>query len=270
MHNRIVWPVIVVLVIGLIAIFYPRKATEPPVPAELPEPIQAPAPDSAAEMEPEPAPDFVPEEPEKFQPPLPALDESDEASRSALADIAGEALVDDYLAEDSVVRKLVTTVDSLSRDKLWMKVRAVPAIEGRFRVSSMDGQTYLAPANFNRYTGLALLVAEVDVAALAAAYQRNYPLLQQAYEELGYPGRQFHNRLLAVIDHLLETPHVEGPIRLERPHVLYKFADPQLEALSSGQKILIRIGPEHAKIVRNKLIEFREALEGLAEAPASD
>lgn len=270
MQNRILWPVIVVLVIGLIAIFYPRKATEPPVPLDLPAPVEAPAQDPQAEVEPEPSPDFVPEEPAEIRPPLPALDESDEAARAALAEITGEALVDDYLAEDSVVRKLVATIDSLSGEQLWMKVRAVPAIEGRLRVSDMDGQAYLAPANFDRYTTLALLVDEVDVTALAAAYQRNYPLLQQAYEELGYPGRQFHNRMLEVIDHLLETPTVEGPIRLERPHVLYKYADPRLEGLSSGQKIMIRIGPEHATIVRNNLVEFREALESLPEAPATD
>ena len=48
------------------------------------------------------------------------------------------------------------------------------------------------------------------------------------------------------IDHLIETPMPEGPIVLHRPNVLYEFADPDLEALSSGQKLLIRMGNDHA------------------------
>jgi len=35
--------------------------------------------------------------------------------------------------------------------------------------------------------------------------------------------------------------------------VFYKFADPDLEALSAGQKILIRIGPDNAFRVKAKL-----------------
>lgn len=271
MQNRILWPVIVVLVIGLIAIFYPRKATEPPVPLDLPDSAQAPAPDAIPrQAEPEPPPEFVSGERPELQAPLPPLDESDEAARSALADVGGETLVEEYLVPDAIIRKLVTTVDSLSHDQLWMKVRAAAPIEGRLQVSEAEGATYLAPANFARYRPLALLVAQIDAAELAAAYRRHYPLLQQAYEELGYPGRQFHNRALEVIEHLLATPSVEGPIRLERPHVLYKYADPELEALSSGQKLLIRIGPDNARIVRDKLAELRAALESVAETPASD
>lgn len=269
MHNRIIWPVIAVLVLGLIAIFYPRRAPEPPLPPDLEENIQAPD-GGQPEAVPEPTPDFVAEAPPEALAPLPALDESDEAARSALADLGSETLVEDYLAPDSIVRKVVTTIDSLSRDQLWMKVRAVPAIQGRLLVTETNGDLYLAPANFDRYKPLALLLSEVDAAALAAAYRRHYPLLQQAYEELGYPGRQFHNRVLEVIDHLLATPDVQDPIRLERPHVLYKYADPRLEALSSGQKMLIRIGPDNTGIVRSKLIEFRTALESLSETPASD
>jgi hypothetical protein len=60
-----------------------------------------------------------------------------------------------------------------------------------------------------------------------------------------------------VIDHLLATPQVAGAIPLTRPKVFYEFADPSLEALSSGQKILIRMGPQNAEIVKAKLRELR-------------
>ena len=45
-----------------------------------------------------------------------------------------------------------------------------------------------------------------------------------------------------------------------RPHVLYEFADPDLQARSSGQKLLLRIGNEHAAAVKGALSAFRELI----------
>ena len=262
MDKRILWILIAVLVIGLVAIFYPRPAEEPQVPLVLPESPVATAP--APEPDPEPAPAFAAEEPAE---PLPPLDESDAEARAALAEATSDELVERHLVTDALVRKLVTTVDNLSGDTIWLKTRVVPHQPGPFLVEGPEDERYIAPANYERYTPLVQLVAAIDVAQLAATYQRHYPLLQEAYEELGYPGRQFHNRALEVIDHLLATPVVEDPIRVVRPHVVYKYADPELEALSSGQKTLLRIGPGHAAIVREKLIELRVAIENLSDTP---
>lgn len=274
MQRRILWIAVAVVVIGLAAVFYPRRATDlPPVPVDLPEPPAAAGPadgPAAPPVEPEPAPAFVEEEAADAPSPLPALDKSDAAARAALAEVAGEALVERYLVSDALVRRLVATVDNLPREALWIKARAVPPIEGRFIAEGPEDGLVISPANHARYTPLVRLVGALDAAALAAAYQRHYPLLQEAYEELGYPGRQFHNRALEVIDHLLETPRVDGPIRLAQPHVLYTFADPSLEALSPGQKVLLRIGPDNAGIIRAKLIELRAALEDRPAAAPAD
>ncbi|NGP52367.1 DUF3014 domain-containing protein [Thioalkalivibrio sp. XN8] len=274
MHKHLLWGVLALAVIGLVAFCYPRPVDEvgppPPVSPALP-----PAPPSASEFTPletpppEPAPEFV-AEPEPEAPPLPPLDESDPVARAALAEAAGPALVEQHLAQDEVVRKLVATVDNLTRDGLWIQARVVPPLGGQFLAAGEEESLRIAEANYRRYDPLFALIEAVDVAALAAAYQRHYPLLQQAYEELGYPGRQFHNRALAVIDHLLATPQVDGPVALVRPHVLYKFADPALEALSPGQKVLLRVGPENAAIARASLIQLRAELEGLAGPPDAD
>jgi len=37
-------------------------------------------------------------------------------------------------------------------------------------------------------------------------------LFQQSYEDLGYPGQYFNDRLVEVIDDMLKTPDVQGPI----------------------------------------------------------
>jgi hypothetical protein len=38
---------------------------------------------------------------------------------------------------------------------------------------------------------------------------------------------------------------------------MYVFADPKLEALPAGQKVLIRIGADNAAAVKAKLMELR-------------
>jgi hypothetical protein len=62
------------------------------------------------------------------------------------------------------------------------------------------------------------------------------------------------------MDHLLTAPEIKEPINLIRPKVFYQFADPQLEALSAGQKILVRIGVDNTQRVKSKLRELRAIL----------
>ena len=88
-----------------------------------------------------------------------------------------------------------------------------------------------------------------------------YPLFQQSYAELGYPSRYFNDRVFDVIDHLLATPDLSGPIALTQPKVLYEFADPQLQELSAGQKMLLRMGPDNEARVKAKLREIRKLLQ---------
>jgi hypothetical protein len=96
---------------------------------------------------------------------------------------------------------------------------------------------------------------------------RFYPLFQQAYHDLGYPSGYFNDRLIDVIDNLLATPQTAAPASLVQPHVLYEFANPDLESLSAGQKIMLRMGSENASHVRTKLRELRRMLTGVVSPP---
>jgi hypothetical protein len=86
---------------------------------------------------------------------------------------------------------------------------------------------------------------------------RFYPLFQQAYQSLGYPNGYFNDRLVVTIDNLLAAPDIVTDIALVRPNVMYQFADPKLEELSAGQKLMLRMGPVNAAIVKAKLRELR-------------
>ena len=65
---------------------------------------------------------------------------------------------------------------------------------------------------------------------------------------------------MEAIDDLLAAPEISGPVKLVRPKVLYQFADPDLEARSAGQKIMLRMGAENAAKVKAKLREIRREL----------
>jgi len=149
------------------------------------------------------------------------------------------------------------TVDNLPRHKVAVELRPVKPTAGEAVTAVQGGVTTLGEANFERYAPLARAVQGTDVKALAVVYERLYPLFQQAYEDLGYPGKYFNDRLVEVIDHLLQTPEVPAPIPVVQPKVFWQYADASLENRSAGQKLLIRMGPQNARIIKAKLREFR-------------
>lgn len=193
--------------------------------------------------------------------PLPPLDDSDSYFLLALVDIFGSA-VEPLLVKEALIDRFVATVDNLPRDRVAEKVRPIGRLGKAFRADANgnDEPIYLSTENYQRYDGLVSRITSADINAIVDTYRRFYPLMQQSYERLGYPNAYFNDRVVEVIDHLLKTPEVPEPIELVRPHVLYLFADPELEALSSGQKLLLRMGGEHAAVVKRMLRELRMQL----------
>jgi hypothetical protein len=189
--------------------------------------------------------------------PLPALDDSDTSFSDALGEAAGGSSVTQYLVPESIIRHLVVTVDNLPRQKVAVDKRPVTPVGGTFKASGDELHATLASQNFQRYEPMVDVIKKVDMQRLDAVYVRFYPLFQKAYQDLGYPTGYFNDRLVQVIDLLLATPQVTGPIELVRPNVMYVFADPALEARPAGQKLLIRMGPDNAAAVKAKLMELR-------------
>jgi hypothetical protein len=190
--------------------------------------------------------------------PLPALDDSDGYFLLALVDIFGPD-IRQVMVSEALIDKFVTTVDNLPRSHVAEKIRPVGRLPDRFLVDAVDddGDFLLSTENFDRYDSLIYLLQSADLELIVATYRRFYPLLQESYRRLGYPKAYFNDRVVEVIDHLLTTPEPNEPIRLVRPHVLYKFADTELEALSSGQKLMLRMGSDHTATVKQVLTQLR-------------
>ena len=193
--------------------------------------------------------------------PLPSLDDSDGYLRIELVSIFGYRL-DELLTDEALIEKLVATVDNLPRAHVAERIRPLGSLPGGFIASIEDGgdSIHFDTENHARYEDLIRMIEYVDLDSLVETYRRYYPLFQEAYVGLGYPGGYFNDRVVEVIDHLLATPAPDEPIELSRPHVLYEYSDSELEALSSGQKLMLRIGNENAERLKQTLREIRSGI----------
>ena len=240
--------------------YYGTQDREPPArgPEAAPAAQQAPA--QAPQAAAEPAilhPLEVPKAPEGG---LPTLENSDSAARRSLVDLLGGKAFAELIVPDQLVRRIVATVDNLPRPTAPRRMMPLNQVPGAFAITKMGGERVIDESNAARYAPYVRVLESVQAPALVSAYARAYPLFQSAYEELGYPGKYFNDRLVQAIDDMLAAPEPAGPLRVVQGRVLYEFSDPDLETRSAGQKVMLRMGAANAAKVKAKLREIRAAL----------
>ncbi len=283
MHNPSRFLIIAILVLGLAGIGYlwwqkqqgpalvPIAATAPTTTTHAAATV-ARAPDPVAS-----APANYPVEaiaPAQGGPePLPPLANDDKAVNAAITELLGREQVLSFLDPGDFARRVVATVDNMARGHAASRLWPVAPAPARFLVVEQNGITTIAGGNADRYNAFVRFVTSIDSAAAVALYVRMYPVLQEAYEDLGYPGKYFNNRLVEVIDQLLQTPEpeapiqltltkIQGPISAKRPWSHYEFADPAMEARPAGQKILLRMGLRNTGLLKEKLRDLRKRIAG--------
>lgn len=270
-HNsakgKIIGAIVVVVVVALAAWWYfshvpgvdfSRQGPAPSGPATAstaPAPIGHPI--SEAQTGPAPA----------TTAPLPPLDASDNAVVTALTAIPGAQGLGKLVIARALVPHIVATVDALPRHTIGSSILPLKTPSGTFAVGKSGDQPEIGTENYARYDPYMKIVEGVDPRTLVTWYVRWYPLFQEAYRQLGYPQGYFNDRLLAAIDNMLAAPNVQHPPKLvatQNGH--YAFADPTWEALSVGQKLMIRVGPDHERALKTRLRSIRALL--LGKAPA--
>lgn len=270
----------VIVVLGLGGIGYlwwqKQQAAEPapiavvPVPSQAPVVAATPAPPAS---EPANYPIEAVAAENTASTPLPPLDAQGDAVRDALIALLGRQQVLSFFDLDDFARRVVATVDNLARPHAAARLWPVVPAPAQFLVQQRDGVPYIAKGNADRYAAFVRFASGIDTAGAVALYLRLYPMLQKAYENLGYPDKKFNNRLVEVIDQLLLTPEpegpialtltkVQGPIEVRRPWVRYEYADPDLQARTAGQKILLRMGVQHTRTLKAKLLDLRKRIAG--------
>lgn len=196
---------------------------------------------------------------------------------SAVTALFGREAVLALFQMNDLPRRVAATVDGLGREQASSRLWPLSPAAGRFTVERRGDSETISADNGQRYTPYVLLLETVDLRQAVALYAAFYPQFQQAYEDLGYPGKYFNDRLVAVIDQLLVTPDasesigvhlptVNSPVQPTRPWVLYEFNDPALQALTAGQRVLLRTGPVNERRIKAKLRELRQLLTSRAAA----
>jgi len=248
------WAVAAIGLLSWLGAFSFRHWLEPPAAPQPPEQL--------AERPAQPAPEAEPAIRHPLEAPaapsLPTLENSDSMIRESVAGLIGAQAFADLVIPAQLVRRIVATVDNLPRGTAPTRVMPLNPVPGLFLP---DG------ANYARYAPYVRVLESVDAHALVQGYARAYPLFQRAYEELGFPGKYFNDRLMATIDDLLAAPELDTAPALVRPKVVYEFADPDLETRSAGQKIMLRIGRDNAARVKAKLWEIRREILAASKRP---
>jgi hypothetical protein len=256
----IIWGAAAVVVAGAIALYLyahrgPRATPAASAPQQVTEPAALPPVASAPVIE-----HPVPISSAPGSAPPPALDQSDQSFHATLTALPGAQALEKVLVPDNIIRNIVVTVDNLSKKKVAPDKRPIKATSGQFITRGTGDQLSISPDNYARYQPFIEVVKTVDTDQLVQMYYHFYPLFQTAFDDLGYQDGYFNDHLIALIDHLLATPDVSGPVPLVQPNVMYLYADPALEALSAGQKTLIRMGPTNEALVKARLKDLKTKL----------
>lgn len=275
--ENIISIVMVLLVVGGACAYYfwktAPKSPEQPEPSVVSSPMASSSP-LAATSTPEPSHFPVPEERADEShaarsKTLPPLDSSDESIQESLNELFKGIRIDSLVNATDLIRRIIVTVDnSTGPHAAPVDVAVFIPAPGQMIVQhsgqrqagrGQAGSWSISPKNAARYRPYVSLIEKVDSKKLVNAYIHFYPLFQAAYHDVRAQG-YFNDRLIAAIDNLLDTPKTDEPLRLVQGGVFYKYADPKLEACSSGQKVLLRIGSENAAIIKTKLKELRSLL----------
>jgi hypothetical protein len=199
---------------------------------------------------------------------LPALHHSDATVLQELGALLGKPGLS-WLVPRQLILHFVATVDNLTRKTVPLQVWPVHPVPGALRTTGQGADLAIAPDNARRYAPYVQMLTAISPQRAAQLYVQLYPLCEQAWRELGHPKSAFNDRLLAVIANLLQAPEPQGAVLLRQPKVLYTYADPALEAAPAGQKILMRMGLENERAVKDWLRQFRQDLRAQMQPAAT-
>lgn len=260
--------VVLAILIAAAVFFYLRDDDVPTSSQTVETPVAVtPQAVSGAPAEDVPTPVYEPPQPVVEVEPLPGLNESDAGILAALQELRGEGLLK-LIVPQEVLRKFVLAVNGIEEGKVVHEYRPVvspppPFIPEKFSVM-VEGvavdQERISTNNYQRYEPYVTTLALIDPDAAVALYKRFYPLMAEAFKELGLKKSNFHTVVIGAIDNLLAAPDAQGDLLLVHPKVFYQYADPALEKLPQTHKLMLRMGPENARSVKASLRQLRARL----------
>ena len=197
---------------------------------------------------------------------LPPLDESDAWVQGKLPELTWRNELLSLLITEDIIRRFVVFTDNFAQGLLAYdhspfiqpKVKfsideQSPNVDNQQNVWQWDSKT---SKRFDLYVDL---LRSVDSTTLVKWYVDLKPLIDEAYSELGYE-EDFTYTLQDAITRVLNMELPKSAMNVTRTSVMYKYDDPQLEALDDSDKLLLRIGKENLLIIKSVLLDVNEKL----------
>lgn len=199
-------------------------------------------------------------------PVLPPLAGMDPFVRELFATLGTHPKLLEWLATDDLVGAMATAIDRLAQGQSPARDLAVLRPGQGIAVARQGGVARVAPSSYARYAPLVDAVTSVDPARLATAFITLRPRVAEAYARQGHPDGGFDEAVRRAIAVVATTPDIPDDAALVPGVGGYAYANPAFEQLPAAQKHLIRMGPDHARRVREAAQRFGDALAGANSA----
>ncbi len=195
---------------------------------------------------------------------LPTLDESDSWFSDKLANLTWRKELLKLMITEDMIRRFVVFTDNFSQGTLAYEHAPVTTPKSKF--SAIEEKTQGGSkwqwdeSNTRRFSLYVDLLRSMDSEMLVQWYVELKPLIDQAYEELGYPDDEFSDVLQEAISKVLDMEIPKTLPELERPSVMYKYKEESLESLDDAEKLMLRLGKENLLVIKSVMLEINEKL----------
>ena len=191
---------------------------------------------------------------------LPPLDDSDALVRTLVQALSASPAVTAWLTTNGLIRNFTVVVANIADGATPAKHLTMLRPASAFRVVESDGHPAVDPRSYDRYAVIADAIASVDPTGAANLYATLKPRIEEAHRDLGSRDQSFDRTLERAIVALLDTPVLDGSVRLKPKGIGYAYDDERLEDLTSAQKQLLRMGPRNVRIIQARVREIALAL----------
>ena len=219
----------------------------------------------APEPEPDPIEEEVTEVAEEVLPELPpeatvTEETADAYAREIIESVNGGKALAQFVAGDYIVERAVAIIDALRRGEVPYKLLPVGRPSKPFLISDDGLRVTTDPSSFNRYDVFAQWVNGIDVLAIVELLNEYEQIATEALSRMGVGDFDIRSAVLAATTEILATPIAPESAELMKREANWVYMDPELEALSSLQKQVLRMGPRNSEIIQAKARELRGAV----------
>jgi hypothetical protein len=195
-------------------------------------------------------------------PPEPTVTEetADAYARETIESVNGGKALAQFVAGDYIVERAVAIVDALRRGEVPYKLLPVGRPSKPFPISDDGLRVTMDSSGFSRYDVFAQWVNGIDVLAIVELLNEYEQIATEALSRMGVGDFDIRSAVLAATTEILAAPIAPESAELMKREANWVYMDPELEALSSLQKQVLRMGPKNSQIIQEKARELRGAV----------